>query len=681
MSRHGRGTGRCRRVHVLFESQDAATPNGSSYIRLLRPLSHPSNQGTVVVSHGAEMTDDDVDLVIIDRLWHGDLAPGRQSSLLATLQRRSIPYVYSIDDNLLDLNLQPGRRQYPTAVQRNLVREFIRSAAGVIVSTSHLAQRLAPLNRKILVLPNQLDETLYSRVGKRGAGSPGGELVIGYMGTFSHLDDLMMIAQPLRKVLASHPRQVRLELVGVAQADELRAMFSGFDVRVLEVPGRAVPYPEFVGWMQQSMQWDFALAPLERNHFNRSKSDIKLLDYGILGIPGIFSRAPAYEETVVHDRIGLLVENSNAAWEASLERLVADPDLRASLAAAVKEYVWSSRTLAQHAAAWPAALDEILASRPSDSAGTWPPHWSVPRAAEADGPEAGRAYAGPAGAGPAGAPAAAPRTREERLLFHIDKAGLGLEIGPSFSPVVPKAAGFRVEILDHATREALVAKYAGSGVDTSRIEAVDYVWQGEPMDELTGKSDHYDYVIASHVVEHTPDLVAFLNQIGKMLKPGGILSLAVPDCRYCFDVFRGVTTAGDVLQAHVEHRKRHSVGTVFDHFASIAMRDGKPSWNPGATGKLAFLHGLEDAWKMVEQSRATDEYMDVHNWRFTPSSFRLILNDLNALGLVSLSEKGIFTHEGSEFYVSLEKRPERRPLSVPERLRLAVAAREELASW
>ena len=443
MARHERPADRRRRVHVLFESQDAATPNGSSYIRLLRPLSHPSNHGAVDVSHGAELTSDDVDLVIIDRLWRGDLAPGRQSNLLATLERRSIPYIYSIDDNLLDLNLQPGCRQSPTTVQRNLVRVFIRSAAGVIVSTSYLAQRLAPLNRKVLVLPNQLDETLYRRAGKRGAGAPGGELVIGYMGTFSHLDDLMMIAQPLRKVLASHPKQVRLELVGVARADELLAMFPGVNVRVLEVPGSSVRYPEFVGWMQQFIHWDFALAPLELNQFNRSKSDIKLLDYGILGIPGIFSRGPAYEESVAHDRNGLLVENSNAAWEASIERLVADPDLLASLADTVKEYVWSSRTLAQHAAEWPAALEDILAARPSRGVRSRSPHWAVPRAAESY-----RSETAPAIPRPAGAPAATPRTREESLLFHIDKDGLGLEIGPSFSPVVPKAAGFRVEILD-----------------------------------------------------------------------------------------------------------------------------------------------------------------------------------------------------------------------------------------
>jgi glycosyltransferase involved in cell wall biosynthesis len=355
------------RVHVLFESDDAMTPHGSSYIRLLRPLGHPSVAGSVVV------TQEDVDVVIIERLWRGDLTPHRQSRLLMALARRAVPYVYSLDDNLLDLNLEAGRPQSPSPSQRNLVREFIRSAAGVIVSTEPLAERIASLNRHVVVVPNQIDETLYAEPVPRDRTGDG--VVIGYMGTYSHLEDLMMIAQPLRRLLGRHRGQVRLELVGVASRAELLAMFPGGQVRVLQVPGSAVRYPEFVQWMQKTIRWDFALAPLEINGFTRSKSDIKMLDYGILGIPGLFSRAPAYEHTVQHEVTGLLVKNHVGDWAAALERMVDAPALRTELAASVRQHVRASRTLSGHAFEWVDALRTIVSAAAAERSPMPPPLW------------------------------------------------------------------------------------------------------------------------------------------------------------------------------------------------------------------------------------------------------------------------------------------------------------------
>jgi hypothetical protein len=113
-------------------------------------------------------------------------------------------------------------------------------------------------------------------------------------------------------------------------------------------------------------------------------------------------------------------------------------------------------------------------------------------------------------------------SRNEKVLFGCDTQGIGLEIGASYSPVAPKKAGYRVEVLDHADATTLRQKYQTQhGVNVENIEEVDHVWTGEPLHELTGRKDYYDWIIASHVVEHTPDLVSFLKQCEIMLKPGG----------------------------------------------------------------------------------------------------------------------------------------------------------------
>ena len=60
--------------------------------------------------------------------------------------------------------------------------------------------------------------------------------------------------------------------------------------------------------------------------------------------------------------------------------------------------------------------------------------------------------------------------RFEILNGMFDRNGVGLEIGPSYNPVVSKASGARVETLDHCDQKALLEKYKNSKVDVEKIE-------------------------------------------------------------------------------------------------------------------------------------------------------------------------------------------------------------------
>lgn len=246
-------------------------------------------------------------------------------------------------------------------------------------------------------------------------------------------------------------------------------------------------------------------------------------------------------------------------------------------------------------------------------------------------------------------------SRGDKVFFAIDRNGLGLEIGPSHKPLAPKKQGYRVKTMDHATREELMEKYEDHGVDTDQIEEVDYVWRGEPIDELVGLQTRFDYIIASHLIEHTPDLVSFLRQLSNILKPDGVISLVIPDKRYCFDYYRFPSSTGDVLQAYLEKRKTHAPGVVFDHFAHAAKMNGSISWAHQISGKLSLVHSFEEARDGFEQAKTSVEYIDVHHWRFTPASFRLILSDLRNMELIDLIEEVEFETAGCEFFVTLKK--------------------------
>ncbi|MRX32263.1 methyltransferase domain-containing protein [Aminobacter sp. MDW-2] len=249
--------------------------------------------------------------------------------------------------------------------------------------------------------------------------------------------------------------------------------------------------------------------------------------------------------------------------------------------------------------------------------------------------------------------------RKQILRGLVNAAGRGLEIGPSHNPIMPKSEGFNVEIVDHADKQALIKKYENDpSVNTATIEDVDYVSDGRPLTELIGTRNSYDYIIASHVIEHTPDMLMFLKDCEALLAPDGLIVIAVPDKRFCFDVFRPISTVGAVLQAHLERRTRPQPGTIFDHVAYNAKRGGAPGWSESDRHELRITHDIHKAIVMYDMCAGDpNRYMDAHVWCYVPSSFRLIVEDLRELGHLSLGISELITPGGFEFFVALSTRP------------------------
>nr|MBP9089171.1 methyltransferase domain-containing protein [Kofleriaceae bacterium] len=243
--------------------------------------------------------------------------------------------------------------------------------------------------------------------------------------------------------------------------------------------------------------------------------------------------------------------------------------------------------------------------------------------------------------------------RNDKVLYELNVTGRGLEIGPSFNAVAPKRLGYNVKILDHLDTAGLREKYAK--LHPENIEEVDYVWQGQPLTELIGETQAFDWIIASHVIEHIPDLISFLQQCAALLRPHGRLSLVVPDKRYCLDIFSPETSTGQLLDAHHHRSIRPSAGQVFDHFANTAERMGAICWDNRETDKLQLSHTTHEAKAAWTRVRETDEYIDVHNWRFTPASFRIAISDLQLLGLLPVGIVREFGTVGCEFFVTLGK--------------------------
>jgi predicted SAM-dependent methyltransferase len=267
-------------------------------------------------------------------------------------------------------------------------------------------------------------------------------------------------------------------------------------------------------------------------------------------------------------------------------------------------------------------------------------------------------------------------TRSEKLLAHLRVQGPGLEIGPSHSPVAPKNAGYKVRTLDTLSREQLAAKYQAQGIDTKRIEEVDYIWRGERYADLLGPEARVDWIIASHVVEHTPDLIGFLSHCSEILEANGALALAVPDKRFCFDRFRPLSGLSGVIDAHFQKRTRHTVGSVVEFIFNAITRNGQIAWSKDEAGEVKNICTVDDALAHLRASTDGSSAEDVHAWCFTPSSFRLMMLDLYLMGLTDLREIAFYPTEGHEFFSILGRNAAPSSLS---RRDLQIAVEQELA--
>ncbi|MBM3968136.1 MAG: methyltransferase domain-containing protein, partial [Planctomycetes bacterium] len=174
--------------------------------------------------------------------------------------------------------------------------------------------------------------------------------------------------------------------------------------------------------------------------------------------------------------------------------------------------------------------------------------------------------------------------------------------------------------------------------------------------ELTGFPKHYDWVVASHVVEHTPDLVGFLNECDSILKDDGVLVLVVPDKRYCYDYFRPISGISKVIDAHLCKNKVHTIGTLVEDRLNASSRGGVISWSANATGEYRFEKNLDEVKNVMKEASESGCYIDSHAWCFVPNSFRLMIHDLYSLGLISFKEVNFFPTFGCEFCIVLGRK-------------------------
>jgi glycosyltransferase involved in cell wall biosynthesis len=153
--------------------------------------------------------------------------------------------------------------------------------------------------------------------------------------------------------------------------------------------------------------------------------------------------------------------------------------------------------------------------------------------------------------------------RRQCLLRHVSLAGTGLELGARAAPTLRRTEA-NILYGDYPA-DTRATDPAGGPSDADDAPSLDYVITSDSYESITGA---FDYIIANNILEQVANVIAWFARLHELLKPEGILFLAVADKKYGADHFRADTEVshiiGDYLADGGDLAAEHLMETVVD---------------------------------------------------------------------------------------------------------------------
>ena len=208
--------------------------------------------------------------------------------------------------------------------------QMIETSDLVTVTTAALAQSIEGMEKNVEVIPNSISSTLIEKFADLPAQrEAGGPVRICYLsGTATHSEDFEQCRAALASALGRHPN-AELHIVGKLDATNPADETGGIDCIRHDLMSYDAMH-DFLAGM------DINLAPLAPSYFNDCKSELKIFDAALHGVPTIASPTRSYADTINDGSDGILARTPED-WGAALDRLIGDAALRRTMGRAAFE--------------------------------------------------------------------------------------------------------------------------------------------------------------------------------------------------------------------------------------------------------------------------------------------------------------------------------------------------------
>lgn len=243
----------------------------------------------------------------------------------------------NICPNLLDMNfyIQPDQSKKPRVLQQ----EFIGYKAGY--NTSGKIRIYNPKNGNELKNAEELSRKY-------------DPIVICWFGSPTHDKDLEILIDVVKRLIIKYQMAINFVFFGYYPPEfidiHVQEGNSNPTVEVKDLYSSSIALKSGVAHTDfpkalKEINPDIGLCPLDNHQFNTSKSNIKVLEFGAIGVPCICSDFGPYQ-FIRHGLDGFKA-SSEKEWYDYIEKLILDPGLRLKMGQVIKqrvidEYSWQT---------------------------------------------------------------------------------------------------------------------------------------------------------------------------------------------------------------------------------------------------------------------------------------------------------------------------------------------------
>ncbi|MGA2025646.1 MAG: hypothetical protein ABSH17_01090 [Syntrophobacteraceae bacterium] len=267
----------------------------------------------------------DADVLVLNNICDADLLP-----VLRYRKAQGKLTVYELCDDLEALPpASPMRAFYRQPNNMLLIKRLAHYCDALQFSSPELEMKYGYLNRRCCVFPNQVLTASPGRPQKSEQ-----TVIVGWGGSIGHFHDMAKISDRLIHWIMSRDN-VRLYLMCADPIWELFEALPG-DRKKRFATGSVDDYYSFVSHL------DIGIAPLEDTAFNRSRSDVKFLEFAAHGVVPVLQATGPYLRSAKQGRTAFLF-NTPDQLISTLDHLVSDASARLRVSASARDYVLQER--------------------------------------------------------------------------------------------------------------------------------------------------------------------------------------------------------------------------------------------------------------------------------------------------------------------------------------------------
>lgn len=190
--------------------------------------------------------------------------------------------------------------------------------------------------------------------------------------------------------------------------------------------------------------------------------------------------------------------------------------------------------------------------------------------------------------------------KDWRTHFSNQLSGKGLEIGPLHRPMV-RHDRMDIDYVDRCSVAELREHYP----ELKELPLIEPDILGDAENLSVVADEQYDFLISAHVIEHMKNPLGAMEHWCRVVKPGGLIYLIVPDKRAIFDKKRVRTTLSHIVLDYI----RPSDSRDYEHYLDYAIH----------------VHDKDEQEAIVEADRLIETDYSIHYHVFLPSDvIRLI---------------------------------------------------------